>query len=393
MNLDLTPTEAAFRDEVRALLERELTPGMVLASRAASSVFLDPVDTLPWQRILNARGWAAPNWPQEHGGTGWTEMQKYIFASECDRAGAPALAPMGLKMVGPCIIRFGDDGQKRHLLPRILSGEDYWCQGYSEPGSGSDLASLKTRAETDGDDYIVTGSKIWTTHAHFANRIFCLVRTRSDGKPQAGITFLLMDMRAPGVTVRPIVSMSGDHELNEVFFDGVRVPRANRLGGENEGWMVAKHLLEFERGGSYAPGLRARLDRLRTALSEQGDADDSLMRRLCEAEILIQAIQTTEHRIASAAREGENPGPFSSMLKVQGTEAAQIIDELVLQSRGAFASAPAEDRRPPGSNAPPDTDVEGAVAAERYLNGRAATIYGGSNEVQRNILARAVLGL
>ena len=225
------------------------------AALRATSVFIDPAVSLPWQRILHARGWAAPDWSAEFGGPGWSEIERYVFAAECARAGAPNLAPMGLKMVAPVIMHYGSAEQRAFYLPRILSGDDYWCQGFSEPGAGSDLAALQLRATPDGDDYILSGSKIWTTHAHFANRMFALVRTSSEGKPQAGISFLLLDMATPGISVEPIRTLAGDHEFNQVFFDDVRVPQANRLGGENEGWSVAKHLLTFERGGKYAPSL------------------------------------------------------------------------------------------------------------------------------------------
>ncbi|MEQ9317405.1 MAG: acyl-CoA dehydrogenase family protein, partial [Henriciella sp.] len=263
MNLELSESDIAFREEVRAFLDENLTPELAAAGRKATSVFIEPDYTLPWQRKLHARGWVAPHWPAEHGGTGWSEMQRYIFASECAKAGAPSLAPMGLGMVGPCIIGYGTPEQKAYYLPRLLAGEDYWCQGYSEPQSGSDLASLALKADRDGDHYVLNGSKIWTTHAHHANRMFCLVRTRPDGKPQEGITFLLLDMNTPGIKVDPIITLAGEHELNQVFFDDVRVPVANRLGEENDGWTVAISLLDFERGGGSSAGLEAGLGRLR----------------------------------------------------------------------------------------------------------------------------------
>src|SRR5215472_10778225 len=273
MNLELSPEDLAFRDDVRAFLDKSLTPELCDAGRRTTSVFTDPRYSLAWQRILHAKGWAAPSWPKEYGGTGWNDMQRYIFARECARAGAPSLAPMGLRMVAPAIMRYGTDEQRAHYLPRILSGEDYWCQGYSEPGSGSDLASLQLRAVSDGDDYVLNGSKIWTTHAHFANRMFCLVRTRFEGKPQAGITFLLLNMASPGITVKPIVTLAHEHEVNQVFFDNVRVPREYRLGAENDGWTVAKYLLEFERGGGSAAGLKVSLGRIRE-LARQRSGDD-----------------------------------------------------------------------------------------------------------------------
>ncbi len=393
MDLDLTPEDLAFRDEVRAFLEASLTPELRAAGRAATSVFCDPKHTLPWQRILNARGWAAPSWPKEYGGPGWTEMQRYVFAAECARAGAPPLAPMGLRMVGPVIMGFGSPEQKAHYLPRILSGEDYWCQGYSEPGAGSDLASLQLRAESDGDDYVLSGSKIWTTHAQFANRMFCLVRTSAEGKPQAGITFLLLDMASPGIDVAPIITLAGEHEVNQVFFDRVRVPKANRIGAENQGWTVAKHLLEFERGGGSAPGLHVAIQRTRTLAMEEGADAPGYRRRLAEAEIAVQAIDISERRVLSALASGRNPGPASSMLKINGTEAMQRIDELAVEAAGAYAAVDQPHAREAGSNVPPVGPAHSLTAMPRYLNNRAASIYGGSNEIQRDIIARLVLGL
>ena len=394
MHLELEESERAFRDEVRAFLKDNLTPELVAGGRSATSVFCDPEYSLPWQRILNARGWAAPTWPKQFGGPGWSEMQQYIFAEECALAGAPNLAPMGLRMVGPCIMHHGTPEQRAYYLPRILSGEDYWCQGYSEPGAGSDLANLRTRAESDGDHYVINGSKIWTTHAHFANMMFGLVRTDFDAKAQKGITFLLIDMKAPGVTIRPILNLAGEHELNEVFFDNVRVPKANRIGAENDGWTVAKYLLEFERGGSFAPALRARLKRIRSAAREETPDGPPLLEnfafeeRLASAEIKVEAIQITEHRVASALSSGQNPGPLSSMLKTQGTEMLQRIEELGLDLAAHYAPA-GRHMNGYGANEP----AFGSDAAARYYNSRAASIYGGSNEIQRNIMARLVLGL
>ncbi|HEX8903142.1 acyl-CoA dehydrogenase family protein [Vitreimonas sp.] len=395
MNLELEDDEIQFRDEVRAFLRDNLTPELAAGGRSATSVFCDPQYSLPWQRILHARGWAAPTWPKEFGGPGWSEMQRYIFAEECARAGAPNLAPMGLRMVGPCIMHHGTPEQRAYYLPRILSGEDYWCQGYSEPGAGSDLANLRTRADSDGDHYVINGSKIWTTHAHFANMMFGLVRTDPDAKPQKGITFLLIDMKAPGVTIRPIINLAGEHELNEVFFDNVRVPKANRIGAENDGWTVAKYLLEFERGGSFAPALRVCLKRIRAAASAESELgpplldDSAFAARLASAEIKVEAIQITEHRVASALSSGQNPGPLSSMLKTQGTEMLQKIEELGLDLAAHYAPVARAHANGHGANEPPI----GNDAAARYFNSRAASIYGGSNEIQRNIMARLVLGL
>jgi acyl-CoA dehydrogenase len=394
VDLELSAEELAFRDEVRAFLSENLPPELAAAGRRSTSVFCEPVYSLPWQRILFAKGWVAPSWPKEYGGTGWSEMQRAIFAAECAAAGAPGLAPMGLRMVGPCIIGCGTDEQKQRYLPRILSGEDYWCQGYSEPGAGSDLASLQLRADSDGDDYVLTGSKIWTTHAHFANRMFCLVRTRFEGKPQAGITFLLLDMTSPGITVKPIITLAGEHEVNQVFFDGVRVPKANRVGDENAGWTVAKYLLEFERGGGSAPGMRVAHGRISASAADEGLHDDPhYRRRLAEADILLQAVDMTERRVLSAFASGQKPGPASSMLKMVGTETMQKLDELGVAAAGLYAAVDQPAARAPGANVEPIGPERSLTAMARYLNDRAASIYGGSNEIQRDIIARTVLGL
>jgi acyl-CoA dehydrogenase len=300
---------------------------------------------------------------------------------------------MGLKMVGPVIMGYGTPEQKAHYLPRLLSGEDYWCQGYSEPGSGSDLASLQLRAVSDGDDYVLDGSKIWTTHAQFANRMFCLVRTSTEGKPQQGITFLLLDMASPGITVKPIITLAGEHEVNQVFFDQVRVPKANRIGAENQGWTVAKYLLEFERGGGSAPGLRVGLERVARIAEAAHDDDPHHRRRLAETEIAVSAIDISERRVLSELASGRNPGPASSMLKINGTEAMQRIDELSIAALGDYAHVEQRKARAPGSNVAPIGPESGLTAMPRYLNNRAATIYGGSNEIQRDIIARLVLGL
>lgn len=400
MNLDLTPEDLAFRDEVRGFLEEALTPELRQAGRRATSVFMDKQFSLAWQKILHQRGWVAPSWPVEYGGPGWNEMQRHIFAAECARAGAPSLAPMGLRMVGPVIMGYGTPEQKAHYLPRILSGEDYWCQGYSEPGAGSDLAALQLRAELDGDHYVLSGSKLWTTHAHWANRMFCLVRTRTEGKAQAGITFLLLDMQTPGIKVDPIVTLAGEHEVNQVFFDNVRVPVSGRVGEENAGWTVAKYLLEFERGGGSAAGMKVALERLRNLarqeVSDQGGPlieDPAFRAKLAGAGVALDAIEMTEHRVLAALASGNAPGPASSMLKTQGTELMQRLDEIALEGLAHYGAVHQIEARAPGSNQPFIGPEHGLTTTARYLNDRAASIYGGSNEIQRDIMARLVLGL
>lgn len=370
------PALTAFRDEVSTFLAAHLPDDSRRGAARATSVFINPDISLPWQRILHAKGWAAPDWPAEFGGPGWSEIERYIFAAECAQAGAPNLAPMGLKMVAPVIMHYGSPEQRAHYLPRILSGEDYWCQGFSEPGAGSDLAALQLRAVPDGSDYILNGSKIWTTHAHFANRMFALVRTSNEGKPQAGISFLLLDMATPGIIVEPIRTLAGDHEFNQVFFDDVRVPQANRLGEENEGWSVAKHLLTFERGGKYAPGLIGRLERLRA----RGDIDPVLRAQLDREAVTLKALQALEMKAMRGV--GGSAALYASALKILGTETAQRIDTLACEIAGHAAWADADGQTP----------AELAVAVPRYLNDRAATIYAGSNEIQRDLIARTMLG-
>jgi acyl-CoA dehydrogenase len=383
-----------FRDEVKDFLAHSLTPEILEGGRRMTSVFAEKNVSVAWQRILHQKGWVAPGWPVQYGGTGWNEAERYIFASECAKAGAPSLAPMGLKMVGPAIMHFGTEPQKNFYLPRILSAEHYWCQGYSEPGSGSDLASLQLRATSDGDDYVLNGSKIWTTHAHVADWIFCLVRTRFEGKPQAGITFLLIDMRSAGIGVRPIVTLAGDHELNQVFFDDVRVPKANRLGDENDGWTVAKYLLTFERGsGGAAAGLRANLERLKRAARDLLSEDASFRAKAAELAIRIEAIEMTERRLVAAFSTGESIGPISSLLKIQSTETMQQLDELAIEAAGIYGPARQPDMQLAGSNVESIGPPEHALAMPRYLNNRAGSIYGGSNEVQRNIIAQVLLQL
>ena len=400
IELHLNEQEQRFRDEVRDFLQKELSANVVTAAARTPGVFVDRDVQLEWQRKLLAKGWLVPGWPTEYGGTGWQPMERYIFESECAAAGAPALVPLGLTMVAPVIIRFGTEAQKQFYLPRILSGEDYWCQGYSEPGSGSDLASLKTRADSDGDDYIVNGSKIWTTHAHFANRIFCLVRTSSQGKPQAGISFLLIDLNTPGIRITPIISMGGDHEVNQVFFDNVRVPKANRIGAEGEGWACAKYLLEFERGAHVnAPRLKRAIKQLRYIASNEADGEDgcllddsSVRRRIAMFEADVAALEFTELRVIETLQKGGSPGIESSIMKTEVTELQQAMTELALELIGPGSML--LDRRRPLPEAPEDCvgPEHWGPATAKYLNFRAASIYGGTNEIQRNLIARHLLG-
>jgi acyl-CoA dehydrogenase len=332
MNLNFSDEELQFQQEVRQFLAENLPANIIEGTANNGSVFVEKDIALQWQAILVKKGWAVPQWPVEHGGTDWTPTQKYIFSKECYHAGAPMLIPLGLLMLAPVIMAFGTEEQKTEYLPKILHGEHYWCQGYSEPGSGSDLASLKLKAESDGDDYIVNGSKIWTTHAHLADHIFCLVRTDSSGKKQAGISFLLIDMDTPGITVEPIITMAGDLEVNQVFFDNVRVPKVNRIGEENKGWSYAKYLLEFERGGGFnAHRIRHELEHLRK-LIENAKGDDSdfdlqgdIERKVARVEIDLKALEITELRILSSVSGGGNPGPESSIMKLSATRLEQEI--------------------------------------------------------------------
>jgi len=413
MNIEWSADELAFRDAVRAFLEQSLTAPLRDAGRRMTSVYADHDAALTWQRILAARGWAAPSWPVEHGGCHWTVAQHYIFARELARAGAPPLSPMGLRMCAPALIAFGTPEQQRFFLPRMLSGEHIWCQGYSEPGSGSDLASLQMSASDAGEHLVCNGSKLWTTHAQVANWIFCLVRTSKDAKPQQGITFLLIDMATPGIAIRPVISLSGEHIQNQIFFSEVRVPKANVIGRLGEGWLIAKHVLEFERGGTpYAPHLQARLEEIRefAAASAAGTAlrvtdprriDTALFAaKLAAVSIRISALEVYELRAMSRLAEGGTPGPAASVMKILGTELEQRLTELALELAGPYGRAyqPAA-ARPGGPVSLPHTHgallgpLDAALAPLRYLNERAASIYAGSNEIQRNILAKSALGL
>jgi len=402
MNLAFTAEEEAFREEVRDFIARNLTGDLRAYAQRMTSVYAAKPIALKWQGLLVKQGWAAPSWPVEYGGTGWTAAQRYIFDVEMARAGAPSLSPMGIAMCGPALIGHGTKAQKDYYLPRILSGEDFWCQGYSEPHAGSDLAALTMSAVDDGDAFICNGSKIWTTHAHEANMMFCLVRTDSSGKLQQGITFILIDMTAPGVRVDPILMLSGEHIQNAVFFTDVRVPKANVIGKVNEGWTVAKYLLEFERGGSaYGPRLLARLRALRVTAAEEGALDDAFAARLSRAEAEILALEAAELRQMSDLAGGGTPGLKASMMKIRGTELSQHLTELALDLAGTYAAPFQPHHTAPGGPVPgfeglntPQAGPDSAVTVSaKYLNDRAGSIYAGSNEIQRGILAKGQLGL
>lgn len=402
MDMDFSPEDLAFREEVRSFLAENLPERLRDGARRTPGVFVEPDIGMEWHRILYRQGWVAPHWPKEDGGTGWTPTQKFIFEKECALAGAPALAILGLRLVGPVICEFGTPEQKARFLPGILSGEDYWCQGYSEPGSGSDLASLKTSARLEGDEYVINGSKIWTTHAHHADWIFALVRTDATVKKQAGISFLLVPMDQPGVAVTPIYSMSGDHEVNAVFFTDARTGQENRIGAEGAGWTIAKFLLENERGGScYAPRLLQSIDRLESLAQTQPSGvngaiahDPRFRDRLARVRLEAEALEVTELRILAQLAKGRAPGPQTSLVKLLGSNIGQQVDVLRLELLGPDALQLPLERPLYGNEAPEPVGSEYAqTAMGRYLNNRAATIFGGSDEVQKNIIAKTVLGL
>jgi alkylation response protein AidB-like acyl-CoA dehydrogenase len=398
MDLNFTPADQAFRAEVRAFLATELPPEIrrtVLEGRHPSRD-----DTVRWHRILHRRGWGGPSWPREHGGTGWGPVQQYVFEEECAAAGAPRLLPFGLKMVGPVIMAFGNEAQKKRFLPRILSAEDWWCQGYSEPGAGSDLASLKTRAERRDGHYLVNGQKTWITLAQHADWIFCLVRTDPSAKPQAGISFLLVDMRSPGVTVRPIITMDGGHEVNEVWFEDVEVPVENAVGEENKGWTYAKFLLGHERTNIAGVGISKReMQRLKRIASLERKHGRPLLEdplfgaRLAQVEIELMALEITNLRVVSAEAERRAPGPEASLLKIKGTEIQQAISELMMQAVGPYALPFLEKAVETGEAGDPVGPAYAAPLAATYCNMRKTSIYGGSNEIQKNIITQMILGL
>jgi alkylation response protein AidB-like acyl-CoA dehydrogenase len=376
MDLNYSPEEAAFREEVRSWLSANLPPD--LAEKVASYAHLSKDDLLRWHRILAKQGWVAPAWPKEWGGTGWNVVQRYILEEELGSAGAPPLIPFGLAMCAPVLLRFGTEAQRKRYLPRIYHGEDFWCQGYSEPGSGSDLASLKTKAQRAGEHYVVNGQKTWTTLAHYADWIFCLVRTDPNvERRQEGISFILVDMKTPGITVRPLILMDGAHEVNEVFFDDVRVPAENLVHEEGKGWTVAKYLLGYERMNTGRIGESKRqLAKLKEFASSRLQ-DTRFRDRLSRLEIELTALEITNLRFLDRMRRtGQPPGADVSMLKIKGTEIQQGLTELMFQAVDPAAS-----------------DAFSEAVRKKYLSMRKTTIYAGSNEIQRNIIAKMTLGL
>ena len=398
MNLTFNAEEIAFRDQVRAFVDEKL-PGDV-ARKVLEHKRIEKDDVYRWHRALYEKGWIAPKWPKAHGGAGWNPIQNHIFDVESAARGAPRLSPFGLNMIGPVLLAFANDEQKQAFLPGILSADTWWCQGYSEPGSGSDLASLKTRAERKGDSYIVNGQKTWTTHAHWADMIFCLVRTDSSGKKQEGISMLLIDMQTPGIEVRPIVTLDGEHEVNEVWFENVEVPAGNLVGEEGRGWSIAKFLLSHERTGIADVGVSKReLNYLKhLATQEQAGGrpllEDPVFRdEMTELEIDLMALEMTVLRVASAENEGKAPGPEASILKIRGTEIQQRLTELQMRAvgPGALPFLPmAWGENWIGQTPGP---AYAAPLAARYFNMRKTSIYGGTNEIQRNIISQQVLGL
>ena len=391
----------AFRQEVRDFLDANLTRELIRAGQLTTSVFSDFDAGLAWQKNLHAQGWAAPDWPKEYGGTGWDINERYIFQEECKLANAPAPVMMGIQMLGPMLMHYGTEEQKAYYLPRMLSGEDVWAQGYSEPGAGSDLASLKTTAIRDGDHYTVDGTKIWTSMAHHANRIFCLVKTNKEVKPQAGISFLLIDLDTPGITIDEIVSLDGHVEQCQVFFEGVKVPASHLVGEENDGWSVAKYLLEFERGGhNFTIDLKKQLAKLRkqagSVKSRHGQPklqDPVFRHRLAEAEIEAMALEQTELRIKGSVSAGGNPGALSSLVKCVGTELGQRFNELSIDAVGQAAIPFHPSSLDPRYDGPTPAPDYALTSMAEYINNRAATIYGGTAEIQRTITAKQILKL
>lgn len=398
MDLNFTPQEEAFRAEVQAFLKAKLPER--IATKVKAGQRLSKADQDEWHAILNERGWLANHWPEAYGGPGWGAVEKFIFDTECALAGGPRIVPFGVNMLGPVLIKFGNEAQKKYWLPRILSGEDWWCQGYSEPGAGSDLASVKTTAVRQGDHYIVNGQKTWTTQGQHANMIFCLVRTDREAKAQSGISFLLVDMQSPGVELRPIRTLDGDKEVNEVFFTDVKVPVENLVGEENKGWTYAKYLLTYERTGIAGVGFciaaLAKLKVVAAKVMKNGqplDQDPLFAARMAQVEIDLENMKTTNLRVIAAVAGGGVPGAESSMLKIRGTEIRQEILSLIRRAVGPYALPFIEEAQYEGYADEPVGPKEAATAAANYFNYRKLSIFGGSNEIQKNIISKMILGL
>jgi alkylation response protein AidB-like acyl-CoA dehydrogenase len=397
MNLDFSPEELAFQQEARSFIAENYPA--TLRGKQDEGDDLTKEDFLSWHRVLAKKGWIAPAWPVEYGGTGWTATQRFIWSEEIARGDCIRIMPFGVTMVGPVIYTFGTPEQKAKFLPPMLSGDDWWCQGYSEPGAGSDLASLRTTAVRDGDHYIVNGQKTWTTMAQHADWGFFLVKTDKDVKMQEGISFLLIDMKSPGVTVRPIITLGGEHEVNEVWLEDVRVPVENRVYEENKGWTCAKFLLAHERTGIAAvAGSKRGIEKIKAIAKTEMDGDQPLLanpffrRKVSELEMDLTALEYTELRTLAGEASGKGPGPESSLLKIKGSEIQQRIMELGLEAVGHYG-APYFRGFGEGDNEHPIGPDYAHHMAPTYFNGRKTTIYGGSNEIQRNIIAKMVLGL
>jgi alkylation response protein AidB-like acyl-CoA dehydrogenase len=393
MDLAFTPEEQQFREEIRAWVGANLPAD--LAHKVHNDLELSREDMQRWAKILGTKGWLGFGWPKEFGGPGWTAVQKHLFEEECALAGAPRIVPFGPVMVAPVIMAFGNAEQQKRFLPGIASGEVWWSQGYSEPGSGSDLASVKTRAERQGDKYIVNGQKTWTTLGQYGEWIFCLVRTSTEGKPQTGISFLLIDMKSPGVTVRPIIMLDGGHEVNEVFFDNVEVPAENLIGEENKGWTYAKHLLSHERTNIADVNRSKReLDRLKRIAKREGMWEDTRFRdEIAKLEVDVVALEMLVLRVLSAEKSGKNSLDIAGLLKIRGSEIQQRYSELMMLAAGPFALPLIREAMEAGWQGDfPGGEVGNAPLASTYFNLRKTTIYGGSNEVQRNIVSQVVLG-
>ncbi|WP_427772430.1 acyl-CoA dehydrogenase family protein [Comamonas thiooxydans] len=393
MDLAFTPEEQAFREEIRSWVRANLPED--IAHKVRNDLHLTREDMQRWAKILGKKGWLGYGWPKEFGGPGWSAVQKHLFEEECALAGTPRIVPFGPVMVAPVIMAYGTPEQHRRFLPGIASGEVWWSQGYSEPGSGSDLASVKTRAERVGDKYIVNGQKTWTTLGQYGEWIFCLVRTSNEGKPQTGISFLLVDMKSPGVTVRPIKLLDGSHEVNEVFFDNVQVPADQLIGEENKGWTYAKHLLSHERT-NIADVNRAKreLERLKRIAKTEGVWEDQRFRdQIALLEIDVIALEMLVLRVLSAMKSGKNPLDIAGLLKVKGSEIQQRYSELMMLAAGPYALPYIQEAMEAGYQGDfPGNVLGNAPLAATYFNMRKTTIYGGSNEVQRNIVAQTVLG-